>query len=82
MVGGRYLTVASAEYIHWLTPAWGAAAFVDAGNAFDDLSERKPKLGYGVGARWRSPIGPFRIDLAYGADTRQFRLHFSAGFSF
>ena len=82
IVGGRYLTVASAEYIHWLTPEWGAAAFVDAGNAFDDLSERKPKLGYGVGARWRSPIGPFRIDLAYGADTRQFRLHFSAGFSF
>lgn len=81
-VGGRYLTVASAEYIHWLTPEWGAAAFVDAGNAFDDLSERKPKLGYGIGARWRSPIGPFRIDLAYGADTKQFRLHFSAGFNF
>jgi translocation and assembly module TamA len=81
-VGGRYLTVASAEYIHWLTPEWGAAAFVDAGNAFDDLSERKPKIGYGVGARWRSPIGPFRIDLAYGADIKQFRLHFSAGFSF
>jgi len=81
-VGGRYLTVASAEYIHWLTPEWGAATFVDAGNAFDDLSERKLKVGYGVGARWRSPIGPFRIDLAYGADTKKFRLHFSAGFSF
>jgi len=82
IVGGRYLTVASAEYDHWLTPEWGAAAFVDAGNAFDDLSERKLKVGYGIGARWRSPIGPFRIDLAYGVATRKFRLHFSAGYSF
>ena len=82
IVGGRYLSVGSAEYIHWLTPEWGAAAFVDAGDAFDDPSAFKLKVGYGVGARWRSPIGPFRIDLAYGEETGQLRLHFSAGFSF
>lgn len=82
VVGGRYLTVASAEYDHWITPEWGAAAFVDAGNAFDDLSQRKLKVGYGIGARWRSPIGPFRIDLAYGVASRKLRLHFSAGYSF
>ena len=81
-VGGRYLIVGSAEYIHWLTPEWGAAAFVDAGDAFDEIAARKLKLGYGIGARWRSPIGPFRIDLAYGAENAQVRLHFSAGFSF
>ncbi len=82
IVGGRYLTVGSAEYIHWLTPEWGAAAFVDAGDAFDDPGAYKLKFGYGIGARWRSPIGPFRIDLAYGEATGQFRLHFSVGFSF
>ena len=88
------MPVGSCEYRHSLhqfearqqefiaAPELGAAAFVDAGNAFDKLSERKLKVGYGVGARWRSPIGPFRIDLAYGADIKQFRLHFSAGFSF
>ena len=46
------------------------------------VAARKLKLGYGIGARWRSPIGPFRIDLAYGAENAQVRLHFSAGFSF
>lgn len=82
IVGGRYLTVGSAEYIHWLTPEWGAAAFVDAGDAFDDPAAYKLKFGYGVGVRWRSPIGPFRVDLAYGAENAQVRLHFSAGFAF
>jgi len=82
IVGGRYLAVGSAEYIRWLTPDWGAAAFVDAGDAFDDFSARAFKVGYGLGARWRSPIGPFRIDLAYGQQAHSLRLHFSAGFSF
>jgi len=82
IVGGRYLTVGSAEFIHWLTDEWGAAAFVDAGDAFDQAGAFKAKVGYGLGARWRSPIGPFRIDVAYGEETRQWRLHFSAGFTF
>ena len=38
--------------------------------------------GYGTGARFRTPVGPIRIDLAYGRDTRKLRLHFSAGFTF
>ncbi|HXZ85422.1 MAG TPA: BamA/TamA family outer membrane protein, partial [Myxococcota bacterium] len=54
----------------------------DAGDAFDDFSTRAFKVGYGLGARWRSPIGPFRIDLAYGQQAHSLRLHFSAGFSF
>jgi translocation and assembly module TamA len=82
IVGGRYLSVGSAELDHWLTPEWGAAAFVDAGDAFDDFSQRQLRVGYGVGARWRSPIGPFRIDLAYGQQSKALRLHFSAGYSF
>ena len=36
VVGGRYLAVASAEYIHWLSKTWGVAVFYDAGNAADD----------------------------------------------
>lgn len=55
------------------------AAFVDAGNAADSWSEMRPVLGYGVGLHWRSPVGPLRVDLAYGQDVRKFRLHFSVG---
>jgi translocation and assembly module TamA len=79
IVGGRYLGVGSIEYIQWIKPEWGAAVFVDAGNAVDDLQEFDAALGYGVGARWRSPIGTVNLDLAYGQQVDAWRLHFSAG---
>jgi translocation and assembly module TamA len=82
IVGGRYYAVASAEVIHWITPSWGAAVFVDAGNATDTLSEFHFAAGYGIGARVRTPIGPFRLDVAYGQDVGSVRLHFSVGLSF
>lgn len=82
IVGGRYLLVGSVEYTRWVAPAWGAAVFMDAGDAFDEPGEFRAARGYGVGARWRSPIGPFRADLAYGERDKRLRLHFSVGFSF
>jgi translocation and assembly module TamA len=81
-VGGRYYALASAEATHYFTPALGAAAFVDAGNANDDLASFRFALGYGIGARVRTPIGPLRIDVAYGQDTASVRLHMSVGLRF
>lgn len=82
VVGGRYLAVASAELVHWLTPTWGGAAFIDAGNAGDSRHDLNPVYGYGAGVRWRSPVGPLSVDVAYGQEVRKWRLHFSVGFSF
>ena len=82
VVGGRYLAIATAELIQWVRDGVGVAAFADAGNAADAANDMRPKLGYGIGARVRSPIGPFRLDLAYGQDTHQLRIHFSAGLVF
>jgi translocation and assembly module TamA len=82
IVGGRVLAVVSAEMVYYITPAWGAAVFTDAGNAADSWSEFSFALGTGVGARWRSPIGPVNIDLAYGHETHKPRLHFSVGYAF
>jgi translocation and assembly module TamA len=81
IVGGRYLAVASAEYIHWVAENWGIAGFADGGNAWDG-GRLDPVFGYGVGARFRTPIGPVRADLAYGSETGRLRLHFSVGFTF
>jgi translocation and assembly module TamA len=39
-------------------------------------------VGYGAGVRVRSPIGPFRLDFAYGEKTEEFRIHFSVGVAF
>jgi len=82
IVGGRYYAVASAEVVHWIDASWGIAAFVDAGNATDTASQLDPVVGYGVGARLRTPIGPFRLDVAYGQAARSVRVHFSVGLSF
>ncbi|MGF6275236.1 translocation and assembly module TamA [Massilia sp. UYP11] len=81
-VGGRYLATASAEYQYWFKPPWGVAVFYDVGNAADRFGDLNPKSGYGVGARWRSPVGPINVDLAYGHAVRKARLHFSLGFTF
>jgi translocation and assembly module TamA len=82
VVGGRRFVVASAEYTHWFGESWGLAGFVDAGNAWDDGAEPQAALGVGIGARFRTPIGPIRADLAYGEQTGEYRLHFSVGYSF
>lgn len=81
-VGGRYLATGSVEYQHWLRPEWGGAVFYDAGNAADQLSGLHPKSGYGVGVRWKSPVGPLNVDAAYGHAVKKVRLHFSLGISF
>jgi translocation and assembly module TamA len=82
IVGGRYLAVGSVEYTHWFGESWGLAAFMDAGNAWDDVNRLELARGYGFGGRFRTPIGPIRADLAYGARTQDIRLHFSVGFAF
>lgn len=62
VIGGKQLVVASAEYEYYFSQNWGAAAFVDSGDAFSggnfDL-----KVGAGLGLRWRSPVGMVRVDL-------------------
>jgi translocation and assembly module TamA len=82
VVGGTVMAVLSAELVYWITPQWGAALFTDAGDAADSWREFDLKQGTGVGARWRSPIGPVNVDLAYAHETRKPRLHFSIGYGF
>lgn len=62
VIGGKQLLVGSAEYEYYFTPKWGAAAFVDAGDAFSG-KDFDLKIGAGLGMRWRSPVGLVRVDL-------------------
>ena len=82
VLGGRYFALASVEGTHWFSDTIGAAAFVDAGNAWNESSGFPLELGYGLGLRAKSPIGPLRIDIAYGQDDGTVRLHFSLGLTF
>jgi translocation and assembly module TamA len=82
VVGGRVLLTGSVELARTVTPGWLAAAFIDAGDASDTAADWKARVGYGVGARWRSPVGPLKIDLAYAQQLRRVRLHVSVGVVF
>ncbi|WAF87968.1 autotransporter assembly complex family protein [Metapseudomonas otitidis] len=78
-VGGRYMVVGSAEYQYPIAERWRIAAFVDRGNAVNNLKD-KLKTGAGIGVRWVSPVGPIRLDLAKALDDPGgFRIHFSMG---
>ena len=80
VIGGRHLLAGSIEYDYLFLPSWAVAVFVDAGNAYDTLNDFEALYGFGLGVRWRSPIGPIRIDIARPSDGRDpFRLHISMG---
>ena len=80
LIGGRYLLVGSVEYSYAILENWRLATFYDVGNAFRSLDEGF-KEGAGFGVRWISPVGPVRLDFAWGVSERDtpFRLHFSIG---
>ncbi|HEU4927784.1 MAG TPA: POTRA domain-containing protein [Vicinamibacterales bacterium] len=91
--GGNGLLILNAEL---RIPVWkdfGAALFSDGGNVFErvtdfDPSELRGSVGFGV--RYRSPIGPIRVDLGFKMDRRliagelekRTALHFSIGQAF
>ncbi len=65
--GGRNLVTTSVEFEHYFTDTIGAAVFVDSGDAF--VGNRPDwHTGVGIGARYKSPVGPIRLDIARGLD--------------
>jgi len=80
VIGGSRLAVASLEFERKILPQWSMAVFVDSGNAFD-RSAFSAKTGAGIGARWLSPLGPIRVDVAHPFEdpTNSWRLHITLG---
>lgn len=80
-VGGRFLEVLSAEYNYRFRDRWSGALFTDAGRAFNSV-DTGYSVGTGVGLRWQSPVGAFRVDFATPlteSDAGNFRIHLSLG---
>lgn len=86
--GGRSLALLSAEARFGITDAIGAVAFYDAGAVGADRwldGDADWYAGAGLGARYRTPIGPLRVDLAtpvQGGDTGNIELYIGIGESF
>lgn len=84
---GRYLGLGSLEWQRPITKNgqvtdWESTVFIDAGAVADTTAALQAKVGVGVGARWKSPVGPLQIDLAYGVAVQHWRLHLNVGFNF
>ncbi len=74
------MAVTSLEYNYRVVGNWWGAAFYDIGDAFNDKPDFK--RGVGVGIRWASPVGPVRLDFAWGLDSKpgdEFQIHFTLG---
>jgi translocation and assembly module TamA len=85
VTSGRVVWTGSAEIARPISlrrPQFLYAAFIDAGNAANRWTEIDPAFGYGVGLRWRSPVGPLKLDLAYGQEVKKVRVHLSVGIAF
>ena len=84
---GRFLATGSVEWqrpimLNGRVSDWESTLFMDAGAVADQVQELRAKIGVGAGVRWKSPIGPLQIDLAYGLEVKLLRLHMNVGFSF
>ncbi len=71
--GGNGLIVANLEMRTAYWKGLGAVGFFDTGNVFRrvgdiQLSELRPTAGFGL--RYRSPIGPLRVDLGFNLDRK------------
>ncbi|MFO0754779.1 MAG: autotransporter assembly complex family protein [Thermodesulfovibrionales bacterium] len=80
VIGGKHLLVGSVEYEQHIVKKWSAAVFFDAGNALARFSGPLEQ-GAGFGVRWKSPVGPVRVDLAWALSKpgTPWRIHITMG---
>jgi len=72
IIGGDKEWFVNLEYIFPLYQSVGlvGVAFFDAGDSWrGDISDMEVKKSVGAGLRWFSPMGPLRLEYAYGMDT-------------
>jgi translocation and assembly module TamA len=79
VVGGRYLLTASVEYAYPIRGPWSIAVFVDGGNAFNHWGDPL-EYGAGIGARYRTPLGMLRVDIAEPLTEGDDGIHFHFAF--
>ena len=80
--GGKVMASASVELAHAILrsmPELLGAGFFDLGQAAPSWAAFKPNYGYGLGLRYRSPLGTLRLDVARAHQPQTWRLHFSVG---
>ncbi len=71
--GGGSLMILNGELRYSLWKSLAAVTFVDAGNVYELASKFRPtdlQPAVGFGVRYKSPIGPIRVDLGFNLNRR------------
>jgi outer membrane protein insertion porin family len=66
--GGNALLLLNAELRATVRGGFGVVGFFDTGNVFarvPDVSLGELRSALGLGIRYRSPVGPIRVDLGF-----------------
>jgi outer membrane protein insertion porin family len=90
-IGGNAMVLFNGELRFTLAGGLGLVGFVDSGNVWSrytevDLDQLKTSVGGGL--RYRTPVGPFRLDYGYKLDRETafeesaFEWHFTLGHAF
>ncbi|GAB4540567.1 MAG: outer membrane protein assembly factor [Thermodesulfovibrionia bacterium] len=86
--GGNLFALVNAEFRIPIRKNIGIVTFIDGGNVWKAIDDLEPELRYtvGMGLRYRTPVGPIRIDYGYKLDRLPDEgvgeLHFSIGHAF
>lgn len=89
IVGAETFLLGNLEFEQALTPAWSLVAFCDAiglAENVDDYPFNERLYSVGGGIRWKTVIGPVRLEYGHNLNRRTHdpagTLHFSIGFPF
>ncbi len=86
--GGNIFALVNSEFRFYLGKGFGLVTFVDAGNVWKLAENIDGELKYttGVGLRYKTPVGPVRIDYGHKINREEGEssgeLHFSFGQAF
>jgi outer membrane protein insertion porin family len=87
--GGNAVLLGGAEMRYNMSRSFQLASFVDTGNVYletRDVALRDLRWSAGLGLRYRTPIGPIRLDWGYVLDRRPgeapSHFHLSIGYAF
>ncbi|MCY4602294.1 MAG: BamA/TamA family outer membrane protein [Acidobacteria bacterium] len=72
--GGNAVVILNSEVRVPVTRDLGVVGFLDGGNVYDHVSNislGRIRGGIGFGVRYRSPVGPIRVDLGFKLDRQE-----------
>ncbi len=83
-LGGGALALVNLEWRFPLVGDFGGSFFVDGGNVWRTVKDFEPgqsRWGVGLGLRYRSPIGPLRVEIGWKLDRESYESPYVVSFS-